>query len=257
MDKLPISVIIISSNAKNKIRTCLNSVYGWVNEIVVVVNDCTDGTDEIAANDYGAKVFKKNWAGYRDQKNFAKECAQCDWVLNLDTDEAVSEKLKNAIFEFFKNNEDAKYSGVINHRRQWYFDRWIDHGDWYPDKSIRLFKKNSGKWIGGSVHENVEVIGSLKTINADLEHYAFSSISDYIKRNVKYAELSANDKAKRKLSTPKLMLYAITRPAWTFFKGYFLKRGFLDGFAGFCVAIQCAFITFLKYVIAYELSKKQ
>lgn len=257
MNKLPISVVIISSNAKDKIRRCLDSVNGWVSEIVLVVNDCVDGTDEFALHDYGAKIFKKSWEGYKNQKNFAKTCASFDWILNLDTDEAVSKELKSAIFDFFIKNEHLKYSGIKHCRKNWYFDKWIRHGDWYPDKSVRFFKKQSGRWTGGSVHENVEIDGPLKTVNADLEHYAFSSIIDYMERNLKYAALIAADKSKKNIPLYKLITFATLRPIWTFFRGYVIKLGILDGFAGFCVAAQCSFITFLKYVIAYQMSKKR
>ena len=91
--KLPIAVSMIARNEAHNLPRSLGSVADWVQEIVLVVNDCTDGTEEVAQG-FGATVITHPWEGYRDQKRFALAQVKAPWVLALDADEEVSEALK-------------------------------------------------------------------------------------------------------------------------------------------------------------------
>ena len=239
-----LSVIIIAKNAEKTIARCLQSVAPIANEIVVVINDCTDDTRSIAEA-YGARVIDHDWEGFREQKNFALSLAKCEWVLSLDADEALSDQLSEAIKNFIRSSVQP-YAGAKISRKTFLLNRWIMHGDWYPDYTVRLFRKDAGKFVGGSVHEGVQVTGRTKCLVGDIFHYSCEDISSFVKRNIGYADLCARDMFER--GRRPLFLVAIIKACWKFFRCYVIKLGFLDGVGGFFVAQMQAFTTLYKYV---------
>jgi glycosyltransferase involved in cell wall biosynthesis len=155
--KLPISVIMIVSNEAHNIYRSLGSIYGWVEEIVVVFNDCTDGTDRIARETFGARTYEHPWHGFRDQKRIAFDYAQQEWILGLDADEEVSIQLKGSIFNFFDSQACQQYQGAYFARKTWFLGRWITHGDWYPDHQIRLVQKAFSHYGGTLAHDKIMI----------------------------------------------------------------------------------------------------
>ena len=129
-EKLPLSVVIVAKNEAHNLPRCLASVHGWVDEIVVALNATTDDSAAVAEK-FGARVAHLPWQGYRDTKNAALALAQHNWVLSLDADEEVSPALRDAITAFAGDFD--QFSGARFPRKVWFLDRWIVHGDWYPD----------------------------------------------------------------------------------------------------------------------------
>ena len=99
MESHGLSVIIIEKNAEKTIARCLQSVVNLAKEIIVVTNDCTDNTSEIAIT-YGATVIDHKWEGFCNQKNFAIGLAKYEWILSIDSDEEVSKELASSIKSF-------------------------------------------------------------------------------------------------------------------------------------------------------------
>jgi len=252
-DRLPISVVIIAKNEAENLRRCLGSVCDWVTEIIVVLNDCTDASEAVVLS-FGGKVYHHAWHGFRDQKNLALNYATQEWILSLDADEAVSESLQTLIQDFVRCG-DRKCVGAAFPRAVWFLGRWIKHGEWYPDWSLRLFKKGFGIWGGGNVHEKLILNGPYKRLHGDLYHYSYPSLKDQLGKTVSFAEfdLQRQLSEKRIWSPWKVAL----RSFWRFFKGYIIKRGFLDGFPGFYAAFFMAFSTLFRYTRPYEHTLQQ
>ncbi len=244
IDVQELSVIIIAKNAEKTIARCLQSVAPIASEIVVVINDCTDDTRSIAES-YGARVIEHEWEGFREQKNFALSQARCEWVLSLDADEALSDRLGDAIKSFIRSSAQP-YSGAKFARKTLLLNRWITHGDWYPDYTIRLFRKDAGAFVGGRVHEGVQITGNVKCLSGDILHYSCEDFNEFVKRNIEYADLSVHDMFERGCRPS--FLTAILRSCWKFFRCYVIKLGFLDGVGGFFVAKLQAFTTLYKYI---------
>jgi hypothetical protein len=76
-------------------------------------------------------------------------------------------------------------------RKTFFLHKWISYGDWYPDYSLRLFKKDHGRFAGGRVHERVEVNGKVRRIKGDIVHYSGELPGEFINRNALYADLAA------------------------------------------------------------------
>ncbi|WP_309399485.1 glycosyltransferase family 2 protein [Cerasicoccus maritimus] len=244
-----LSVSIIAHNEAAIIRRCLDSVKDLADEIILVVNDCDDGTDTIAQEEYGARVIYETWHGHRDQKNIALQHVTKDWVLCVDCDEELSGALQDEIRAFLKTLA-KDFSGASFPRKNWFLGRWITHGDWYPDRSLRLFKNGSGKWAGSREHDSMRVEGSVYKLKHDLHHYSTPTLTSQIGKISYFSDIFLQreiDKGK-KFS----VLGIIFRPFWRFVRGYFLRLGFLDGFPGFYIAIVNSFSSFVRHSRIYE-----
>ena len=135
MNKLPISVCMISGAEAHRIGASLQSVADWTSEIVLVLNqEVADGTDKVATQ-FGARVYREPWKGHIGQKNSAAEKATQPWILGLDSDEIVSEQLRANITALFQNPGLDNYAAYNFPRCSFCCGRWIRHGDWYPRRS--------------------------------------------------------------------------------------------------------------------------
>jgi glycosyltransferase involved in cell wall biosynthesis len=249
--KLPISVCMIAGNEAHRIRRALESVAGWADEIIVLLNDdVSDGTDRIAKS-FGAKVFREPWKGYVAQKNSAAQKAGPEWILSLDADEVVSPELRAEIQKLFdapgKNQLFVAFSFP---RCTFYGGRWIRHGDWYPDRKVRLWRRGRARWTGAEVHEILQADGAVGKLWGDLLHYSMEDLDHMVRKTLAYSDdfLRQRLDSGRKVSS----LDVWVRPVWRFGRAYFLRMGFLDGWQGFHVAWMGAFYTFLRYARVLE-----
>jgi glycosyltransferase involved in cell wall biosynthesis len=248
--QLPLSVVIVAKNEAHNLPRCLASVQGWVAEVVVALNDTSDGS-EVIARQFGAAVHHVRWEGYRDTKNHALGLASHAWVLSLDADEEVSPALREAISAFMSSAERDRFSGARFPRKVWFLGRWITHGDWYPDYSLRLIHRPRARWGGDAfVHEKVECDGPVTTLRGDLHHYSFPTLSSHVAKMNPFADLFVRQQHARGKRFS--LGAAIFRPFWRFFRAYVLRRGFLDGFPGFYIAIATAFGAFVRYSRLFE-----
>ncbi len=242
-----ITATIITLNEEESLLRTLESL-AWVEEIVVVDCGSVDKTQQIAQA-AGAKVIENKWQGYGQQKNFAMEQATHDWVLNLDADEVISPELKKEIELFLQSPELTNYRGAKMPRRAWYLGRWIRHGGWYPNYTTRLSHKKYSRWTEPPIHESLGVDGKVYSFSRDLLHYPFSTMGEQINANVRYAQLgAATAKAQGEKSS---LMKILSRPTVKFLETYIWKRGFLDGFPGFVIAVNSSHSMFMKYVEIY------
>jgi glycosyltransferase involved in cell wall biosynthesis len=252
VQKLPISVTLIAHNEEERLPRCLESIQDWVQEIIIVINNCTDKTREIGER-FGALIYEHEWQGHRDQKNIALQYASQDWVLALDADEEVSPSLKSEIFEFI-NQDCNSFAGARFPRKVWFMGKWILHGDWYPDYNLRLFKNGSGKWRGSREHDKMVIEGPIKKLKSDLHHYSNPSLNHQIEKINYFSDIFLQ----RQLDNKKKWSAASTlfRAFWRFFRCYFIRLGFLDGYAGFYIASLAGFSTLVRYTRLYEYNLK-
>lgn len=238
---MQISATIITHDEERNIARAIESLR-CCDEIVVVDSGSIDRTVEVARK-LGARVIESPWRGYAGQKNYAAELARYDWILSIDADEALSEALEGDIWLLKKNG--PQFDAYTMPRLAQYLGKWIQHSGWYPDRKIRLYKRGTAKWVGEYVHESVKVTGSLGHLDSNLLHYTCQSLSEHLKTMDRYTTLAAEELVSRgKTATYRNLLFD---PLWTFFRTYFLHRGFLDGVEGLAIAYMAALYTFLKY----------
>ena len=227
-----LAACVIALNEADRIADCLASL-AFCDDLLVVDSGSTDGTREVAAA-HGARVIEHAFAGYRAQKDFAVQAAQCDWVLCLDADERVPPALRASI-EAARDAGFAAAAGYRFARATEYFGAFLRHGNAYPDRVLRLFDRRRGGWRGDrEIHEHVSVDGAVATLGGDLEHRAYRSLDDQLRRYRRYATLMAEDMHARGRRGGWHNL--LVNPAWRFLRGYVLRGGFLDGWRGFLFA---------------------
>ena len=247
---MKITATIITLNEERNIARAIESLR-CCDQIVVLDSGSVDRTVELAAK-LGAVVVEDCWHGYANQKNLVAEHAGNDWILSLDADEALSEGLEGEIWNLKKHG--PAYDAYTVPRMAQYMGRWILHGGWYPDRKVRLYNRQKGKWQGEFVHETVKVAGRVGHLESNLLHFTCESLSEHLRTMDRYTTLAAEELVSRKARIGLGNL--IVDPAWTFVRSYFLQRGFLDGVEGLTIAHMAAIYTFLKYAKARNMSSE-
>ncbi len=245
-----LSVTIIALNQEANIVPCLESA-AFADEIVLVDTGSTDRTLELA-RDFTDRIFTTDWRGFGATKNYALDQAAGDWIFSLDTDERVPPGLRDEILAVVQNN--GPLAGYRVPRKNYFGGRWVRRGGWYPDLTLRLFRRDRGRFREREVHEEVLVDGPVGELKTPLEHYSYKSVSDYVARMDRYARLAAREllKAGRRPLAGELFW----RPATTFFNRYVIKLGLLEGLTGYTLAVLAGMYTFLKYYYLRQLLKE-
>lgn len=248
-DRLPVSVCIISGAEAHRIGRALESITGWAGEVIVVLDDkTTDGTEDIARR-HGANVYREPWKGFIGQKASAAQKATQPWLLNLDADEVVTPDLASEIATVV-NGPQTGHVAYEFPRCTFYCGRWIRHGDWYPDRVLRLWRKGAATWAGDEPHARLEVTGTVGRLSSDLQHFTNESISRHVQKVIAYS-----DDFVRQNSAPGQspgLSGLVVRPFWRFLRAYFLRLGFLDGWQGYYIAWVSAFSVVTKYARLME-----
>jgi len=250
MTKVPLSVAIITKNEERNIRACLQSV-AFAAQIVVVDSGSTDNTLPVAA-EFGCDIYREGWHGFGPQKQLAIDYCREPWVLVLDADERIPEDTAKIIAKIvISPNETA--AGFSFPRKNFFQERWIKHAGWWPDRVLRLFRKESGRMTQAAVHEAVEVDGPVQALNCVIEHFTESRLEQILLKIDKYSTLGAKEAYEAgKRSTS---YYAFLRAALTFLQDYFLRLGILDGRQGLTLAVTDSVNKFFKYAKLSELER--
>ena len=246
-----ISLVVITFNEAQNIRRCLESVNGIADEMLVVDSVSTDETAEIARS-MGARVISQPFLGYVAQKRFAIEQASCPIVLSLDADEALSETLRQSILAVKANWRCDCYE---MNRLSNIGGKWIRHGGWYPDRKMRLFDRKKYEIAGIDPHDKFVPLPGARygRLGGDILHYTNADISSRVSTVNRFSTLAAqafHDRGRRGS-----WLRLLFKPFFRFFVEYFIRRGFLDGFYGFIIAITSAQYVFLREAKLLEIRK--
>jgi glycosyltransferase involved in cell wall biosynthesis len=255
-----LSVILITHNEAANIAACLESV-AFADEWIVVDSGSTDATCEIARA-FGANVVVAgDWPGFGAQKNRALALARGRWVFSIDADERVTPELAASIRQVVADHLPTDASGnaaspargkLAGHeisRLSNFCGQWMRHGDWYPDRVLRLFRREAGRFSDDRVHERLIVdaaAGGIGRLHGELLHHSMPSLDAALDKMNRYSSGRALDKtaagARGGLAT------ALAHAAWAFVRCYLLRRGFLDGRLGFVLAVYVAEGTYYRYL---------
>ena len=241
-----LSVTIIAWNEEERLRACLESA-AWADEIIVIDAESTDKTVQLA-REFTDKIWVRRWAGFAAQKNFALEQATGEWVLSLDADERVTPELRERIGRIVL--ADGPADGYSIPRKNVFWGAWVRHGGLYPDYQLRLFRRAGGRFVDSAVHESVVVEGHVEALVEPMQHHSYRGLEDFVARSNRYSTLAAHEITSRggRAGLADLAL----RPLGRFLAMYVLRRGFLDGWRGFVLAVLYANYVFLRTAKAWE-----
>lgn len=240
-----ISACIITKNQQKKLASALKSA-SWCDEIIVIDDYSTDNTVKIAKS-FIAKVYQKKLNhNFAAQRNFALSKATKSWVLFIDSDEAVTKKLKQEIINTIKNTDK---SGFYLTRQDYFLGKKLVGGESGSTKLLRLAKKSKGKW-GRRVHETWKVKGSVGELKNPLLHFPHDDLFGFIHKINFYSTLHAKESRVegKKSSTLKIILL----PFFKFLYNFFVKAAFADKERGFVAAVIMSFHSFLSWSKLYE-----
>lgn len=239
--EIALSVAIIALNEEDRLPACLKSIR-FADEVVVVDSGSTDRTVAIAEAT-GCRVFVEDWKGFGRQKQSAVDKCRNDWVLVLDADETVPAETAAAICASMRR---ADADGFSFPRKNFYNGKWIRTCGWWPDRVVRLFRKDRGNMKNVLVHETVCVRGVVIDLDTPLHHNSIRSLSDVLVKINRYSSLGAEKlhQAGGRASVSKAALKGIA----AFMKTYFLQRGVFDGSEGFILSYSHAVNTCFKYL---------
>ena len=261
-DRQPLSAVLITRNAASQLLECLASV-AFCDEIVVVDSGSEDATVEIAER-HGARVIQAEWRGFGAQKQFAVEQASHDWVLCIDADERVSERLGESIRAALtcprsgspgtQSASAPKLTAYRFARCNRFMGRHLRHGEGYPDWSLRLFDRRAARWSDDAVHEQVLATGEVGTLQGDLLHESAESLETYLAKQNRYSTLAAH--AALACGKRATVMHLLISPSLRFIKFYFLRLGLLDGLPGLVHILVGCGASFAKYakMLAFQRS---
>ena len=247
-----VSIYIIAYNEAEKVRATIASA-SWADEIIVVDSWSTDGTADIATA-MGARVVQVDFKGFGDLRNQAIAACSHAWIFSLDADERCTPEAAAEIQAII--NDPQALDVYWTPRRNYFMGKWIKHSGWYPNyRQPQLFRKGTMGYDHKPVHEGY-VLHSDKPIghmrNA-IWQFPFKNMAEVMHKANRYSSLGAEKIKHKKISMGSALVHGL----WSFVKHYVFKLGFLDGWAGFVIALGNFEGTFYRYVKALEMQNAE
>jgi glycosyltransferase involved in cell wall biosynthesis len=250
MQKL--SVAIITFNEEKNMAACIQHISGIADEIIVVDSLSTDKTVEIAKG-LGAKIISQPFLGHIEQKNLALRSCSNEYVLSLDADERLDEKAVSSI----KQQKELGFpnEGYIFKRITFIGDYPVKYGNWYPDKKLRLVKKEMAEWKGINPHDTLTVKNTNTiTLEGNILHYSFSDKKDVMENTRKFAEISAKQLYAMGKSVSPFAILLKSMGRWI--KHMLLKGGIFDVKYGWFLGKQQYYDCYWKYSFLSDMNKE-
>lgn len=192
------------------------------------------------------RVVEGVFSGFGPTHNAASELAKNDWILSVDSDEVATNALITEIMAL--SLDDATVYSIP--RRNFYQGKWIRGCGWWPDHALRLYNKKTTQFTNVQVHESIQTKGMhIVTLKNWLEHYSYTSASDFLTKMQSYSDLFAKEWTGKKQSSP---CKAALHGAFAFFKSYILKLGIRGGYEGYLISKYNGHTAFYKYIKLYE-----
>lgn len=244
---IKISVVLATYNEEANLESCLRSIKGLADEIVIADGGSTDKTLDIAKRFKARIIQTNNPQIFHINKNKAIGAAKGDWILQLDADEVVTENLageiKNAVLA------ESEINGYWIPRMNFFLRKFLTKGGQYPDYTLRLYRRGKGRLPAKDVHEQAVVEGKVSYLQSDLLHLRDKNFSEYLDRFNRYTDLLAlqirdSDDKKNIFS---FLNFIFIKPTLWFLKVYLRHRGYVDGFPGFIFAL----FSSLRFPVSY------
>ena len=241
---------MIAKNEEENIEECLASVYGWADEIIVVDDESTDRTVELAQA-YADKIFRRKMENEGKHRNWAYAQARNEWVLSLDADEYVTEALKKEIAEILPKTDVQSFSMPLK-TEIWKY--WVQHSGWYPAHKLRMFMKSKQKYEETGVHPKTMYKIPTAKLNGDIVHKGYPDFEHFLASLNRQTTLEARKwiQTGRHMSLGK----AVWRTFDRFPRSFIGKKGYKDGFIGFMIAFFASLYQIMSYAKYWQMNEE-
>jgi glycosyltransferase involved in cell wall biosynthesis len=252
----PISVVVITKNEASRIKECLSSVKGWAKEIIVVDDESSDSTRELAAT-FTDKIYIRRMEIEGRHRNWAYAQAECSWVLSLDADERLTPALRDEITQILRSQPEP--SAYTIPRKNFLGDYWLKWGGQYPAPQLKLFRKDLFRWEEVEVHPRAFLDGVCAHLENPLLHYTYRDLGDFLNKLNSQTTLEAKKWVALSLEDPKKARYkmnlahALWRCLDRFLRAYLRKQGWRDGFRGFMISVYSSLYQIVAYAKYWEM----
>jgi len=250
MEKIPISVVVLTKNEEENIAKCLGSIHGWADEILVVDDESTDNTVKVAQQ-YADRILHKRMDNEGIHRNWAYAQAKNEWVLSLDADEYVTSELKEEITEELK---DTKYQAFSLPLRNFIGSYQVRYSGWYPANKLRMFQKRKFKYEEVEVHPRVFLDGDCKKLTKDIVHKGYPDFEHFLASLNRQTTLEA----RKWIQTGRNM--SLGRALWRTFdrfpRSYLRKKGYKDGFIGFMIGFFASLYQIISYAKYWQMKRE-
>jgi glycosyltransferase involved in cell wall biosynthesis len=241
MPATTLSVIIAAKNEAHHITECVRSV-SFADEVIVLDSSSTDDTARLA-REAGARVHVTDWPGYGPQQARGIALATGDWVMSLDADERVTPQLQAEILGAIAQ---PFAEGYRLPRHSSFCGRFIDHGGWRPDYTLRLVRRDVAGFTDHFLHAHMTVQGRKADLASPIIHYSYRDLDDVLEKLNRYSRGAAIDLRTR--GRRGSLGRALASGFWAFVRTYLVRQGFRDGRMGFVLALYNAHTTYYKYL---------
>ncbi|MDD3295899.1 MAG: glycosyltransferase family 2 protein [Candidatus Omnitrophica bacterium] len=254
-----LSIVIIAKNEASRIEECLKSVAGWASEIILVDDESSDSTRQIASR-YTDRVLVRKMDIEGRHRNWAYSQAKNTWILSLDADERVTGELREEIETILAKDPGACAFTIP--RKNFLGDYWLRRAGQYPSAQLKLFRRDKFRWEEVEVHPRAFLDGKCAHLTQPLLHYTYRNFGDFLKKLNSQTTLEAKKWLKVYQDNPKKANYkmnfvhAVWRFNDRFFRAYLRKQGFRDGFIGFMISFFSALYQIIAYAKYWEMKQK-
>jgi len=241
-----LSVLVVVHNEEAQLAACLERLAA-ADEIVVVLDKCTDGSKGIALR-FTERIVEGSWAVEGARRNVGLDTCTGDWILEVDADERVPAALMAEIRATIAGAEPGYFLVPFDNYVGGRLVRYGWGASWGVSAAPRLSARGAKRWGEQRIHPRLQLSGPKRWLKTPIDHYVDSSISDMIQRLDRYTTARAQDL--RDGGDIGGFANNLRRMISRFFKCYVGRKGYREGHYGFLIALFAALYPMLSYLKA-------
>ena len=241
-----LSALVVAHNEEEQLADCLEAL-GFADELVVVLDKCTDGSKAIATG-YADRVIEGSWDLQGTRLRIGVEACTGDWILDVDADERVTPALAAEIRETIRDAEPGYFLIPFDNYVGETLVRYGWGASFGVSAAVRLYTPGAKRWGDQIGHPEIALRGEKRSLKNRMIHYHDRDISDMIRRFDRYTTARARDmRAQGQVGT---FAGNLRRVFTRFFKCYVQRKGYREGYYGFLIGLFAGLMPLIAHLKA-------